>query len=169
VLTTLAACQLEEHLVFGAAYLRQIGAHRHDSLHDSYRERFRERLRIVHGELDVELPVVHTTEALGDLHRFGVRTATMIEPPDAMEARGFAAMNLVGIDATEIVRLDHERVAFPSSHRVAVPEGLHRSEWWERPAVHVDRAQPVVRFVDDENLRGGLADLQRRGVGGGVE
>ena len=139
----------------------QLRSIRHNLLHDAHRERLRIGLRIVNGELDLEPSVVHTPESLRHLHRFGVRAATMIEPSNAMEARGLDATNLVRIDATEVVRLNDQRIAVPSANRVAVPERLRLAEWWQRAAVHVDRAQPVVRFVDDENLRRRLDDLQR--------
>ena len=71
--------------------------------------------------------------------------------------------------AAEIIRLDHERVALPSSDGVTVPVRLRLTLRRERPAVGVDRAKAVVRLVDDENLSRRLNDLSAAADPGGIE
>lgn len=68
-------------------------------------------------------------------------------------------MDIVRVDAVEIVRLDHKRVAFPSSDGVTVPIRLRLSLTRQRTAVHVDRAEAVIRLGDVENLSRHPGDL----------
>ena len=59
--------------------------------------------------------------------------------------------------------LHHQRVALPSSHRVAVPPRL-RVVIRQRAAIQEDLPKPVVRFVDDHNQAWSLHDLPGLGM-----
>src|SRR6266566_2255209 len=50
------------------------------------------------------------------------------------------------INAVEIVRLDHKRVAVPSCNGVTVPGRSHRPHGRKRAAVHVERTETVIRL-----------------------
>ena len=92
-------------LVLMADEFDHLRAVRHNLLLDSEGKGLRVRLRIVESELDVQSSEVHAPEPLGHPRSVGIRAAPGIEPSIVVE----------------IIRLDHERVALPSSDGVTVP------------------------------------------------
>src|SRR5262249_35537771 len=133
----------------------------HNALDHSNGKRFRIRLRIVDGQLDVEQAEAHTAESLGQFHRLCVWAASVIEPSNAEErVRQSVGTDIAWIDAVEIVRLDDKSVAVPSSDGVAMPIRLYFALWRKRTAIRVDRAEPVIRLGDVENLSWCLDNLK---------
>ena len=90
-----------------------------ESLIDADRERLRVRLGVVNRHVDFELSEHGTAESLSEARLVAVWAAAHVEP--AVVGTGFIA--------AQIVRLDDERIAFPSPDRVAVPPGLRFPLW----------------------------------------
>src|ERR1044071_371504 len=108
-------CHLEELLVLMADELGHLPAVCHDLLLDPHRERPGVRLRIVDRDVDLQVPEIHTPEPLGQPQRVGEWAAHLVEP-------GIA--RIPALDAAEVVRLHHERVALPMPDGVSEPVRL---------------------------------------------
>src|SRR6266850_206896 len=106
---------------------------------------------VVHGDIDLELPKYWTTDSLDESRLFAVGTAVHVEP----------AIVWARFRASQVVRLDDQRVTFPPSDRVAVPPRCRFALWGEDQAVRVDVAEPVIGFVQDRNQRRRLNNLPR--------
>src|SRR5215471_2160327 len=64
----------------------------------------------------------------------------------------------------EVIRLGHKGVAFPPADGVAMPIRHHCSLTRKRTAVHVDRAETVIRLRYVKNLSRRLDDLKWLGI-----
>src|SRR5213083_2147074 len=106
-------------------------------------------LGIVDGDIDLEFPKYRTAESLDESRFLAVGTAVHVQP----------AIIRSGFRTPQIVRLDNERVAFPSSDRVAVPPRCRFPVWGEAPAVGVDVSESVICFVQYGNQSRRLDDL----------
>src|SRR6185503_21309737 len=117
---------------------------RHDALIDAHRPRLRVRLRIVHGHVNLEVRIVQTPEALGELRLLTVRAAVDVEPSIVRAIFG----------AAQVVGFNHERIAFPATNRVAIPPRLRLTLRRQLTAIEIDVADAVVRLVlNDDHLR----------------
>src|SRR5439155_5077545 len=65
------------------------------------------------------------------------------------------------VDAVEIVRLNHQRIAVPSSNVISVPVRHDLSRRRKRAAVQIDLSQAVIRLGDVDELPRRLDDLER--------
>src|SRR5438105_4583500 len=115
---------------------------------------FRVGLRVVDCDVDFQLAVCGTADTLDEPGLVRVRAAAHVEP-SVVGAR---------LRSPQIVGFDHERVAFPASRRVAVPEWLHTAPRGQRASVDVDVAKAVVRLVHDRDQAGVLHDLAKLAV-----
>src|SRR4029434_329750 len=77
----------------------------------------RVRFRIVDADDELHAAEIDPSEALGQLQRFSVRMAAVIEPAALLETSG----------------LDDKGVALPTGNRVAVPGGIRIH--WHLPTV----------------------------------
>src|SRR5215813_3507288 len=85
----------------------------------------------------------------------------MIEPSSAEKtAREPDGTHIGGINAMKDVRLNYKRVTIPSSDGITVPIRSHFSKRRKRTAVHIYRAQTVIRFRYVENFFRRLEDLK---------
>ena len=111
---------------------------------DAHRPRPRVGLGVLDGDVELEPAVGDAAESLGDARRAAEVAAVHVEPAVVAEPH----------------RLHHERVAFPPSHRVALPPRL-RIVGRQRPAVEQDVPQAAVGLVGNQHLVAGLDDLAR--------
>ena len=93
--------------IFEAHIFQQLRI-RYDSLFQRNGPWFRVRLRVVHGNLNLQMPEVRPPEALGELSGIGKRAAVFIQPVSVPESAG----------------RDYERIAFPLPRGLTVPGRL---------------------------------------------
>ena len=97
----------------------------YDALIDAHRERLRVRLRILDGDVHLQVAVGRPLAAVRELRLLGVWAAVDFEP---------AVVRAV-LSSSQIVRFDHEVIALPVSDRVAVPKRLRFALRRELPAI----------------------------------
>src|SRR3954451_2357900 len=104
-----------------------------DLLVDAERDRPGVGLGVLEGDVDFQFAVSGAAEALDEFRLLRVRAAAHVEP-SVVGAR---------LRSPQVVRLDHERVAFPSAYGVPVPERLDTTLSGERTPVEIDVAKAV--------------------------
>src|SRR2546428_5517936 len=114
-------------------------------------ERFRIGLWIFNRDVDLEMTEGRTPDAFREFHLLAIWTAIDIQP--TVERAVFRSAQVVG--------LDHKRVAFPVSDRVAVPPWLRIALFRKCAAIHINVPDAVIGFVLDENELRCLNDLSR--------
>jgi hypothetical protein len=95
--------------------------------------------------------LIRSVDPFRDLRLLAVGAAVDVEPAVVRAVLG----------AAQVVGFDHQRVAFPVSNRVAVPERLRLTLRRQLASVHVDVAEAVVGLVLDDDLVRQLIDLAR--------
>src|SRR6185436_2940211 len=114
-------------------------------------ERFRIGLFIFNRDVDLEMTEGRPPNAFREFRLLAIRTAVDIQP--TVERAVFRSAQVIG--------LDHKRVAFPVSDRVAIPPWLRIALFRKCAAIHIDVTYAVIRFVLDENELRRLNDLSR--------
>ena len=118
---------------------------RQQPLHEIDGEGFGERLRVDDRHRHVDVAEVAAREALLDPQVLAVAVASGVEPAEVVEAQ----------------RVDHEGVAIPLTHRVAVPRGPHIVRIRQLTAVSVNLPEDGFHLIQEEGFAGKLDDLER--------